>query len=173
MLGSIYTTNTSTTSGFPIFVVCSGRFLESGSIFGGQYLYVVADLASLCLLPSAEHGAFHLPDSFLDSLGRAIAKTKGCGGRKLALWGASSKGVIFSLQMLRHGVVPDVVIDINPAKQGKHLPVTGLPVFSPDDGISHLASGDAIFVMNSNYLSEIRALAGDGFVYHGVDQSAL
>ncbi len=148
------------------------RILDSGSFFGGQYLYIVADLASLCLNPSKNVHKFHLPADFLDGIDRAIATMNNHRGRKNAIWGGGSKGVIFSLHLLRRGgVTPNSVIDINPHKQGKFMPVTGLPVLSPENGLSGMARNDAIFVMNSNYAEEIKATAGNKFIYYKVDQN--
>jgi hypothetical protein len=78
------------------------------------------------------------------------------------------------LQLLRRGEVSlDFVIDINPFKQGKYLPVTGLPVLSPENGVSGMVRYDAIFVMNFNYFDEITATAGDKFTYYKADQNEL
>jgi hypothetical protein len=61
------------------------------------------------------------------------------------------------------------VIDINPAKQGKYLPATGLLVESPDDVLARLNPKSTIYVMNSNYMEEIRGMSRDIFDYVGVD----
>lgn len=146
-----------------------GTILESGKLFGGQYLYVIADMSTLNMKPTKEFQEFRLQDNFHNSIDMAIARI--IKGRKNVLWGAASKGVIFALYLLqRENVSMDIAIDINPAKQGKYLPVTGLPVVSPMQGLSGLRPGDAIFVMNSNYFSEIYSLAGGDYVYYKVDQ---
>jgi len=51
----------------------------------------------------------------------------------------------------------DHAIDINPLKQGHFLPGTGLPVISPES--SAMRKPRTVFVMNPNYLSEIRMIA--------------
>jgi SAM-dependent methyltransferase len=151
-----------------------GRILDSGSFFGGQYLYVVADLASLRMKPDGAVHKFHLPADFLEGIDRAIDAMTNQPGRKHIIWGGGSKGVIFALQLLRRGEVSlDFVIDINPFKQGKYLPVTGLPVLSPENGVSGMVRYDAIFVMNFNYFDEITATAGDKFTYYKADQNEL
>lgn len=150
------------------------RILDSGSFFGGQYLYVVAELASLCMNPEGAIQRFCLPPDFLDGINCAIVAMNEHLGRKHIIWGGGSKGVIFALQLLRHGGInPDFVIDINPFKQGKYMPITGLPVLSPENGLAIMARRDAIFVMNSNYFSEIMAVAGDQFTYYRVDRNEL
>jgi SAM-dependent methyltransferase len=149
-----------------------GSVLESGRLFGGQYLYVVADLSTLRVSPRKGSGGFRLPGDFLEGVDRAVAAIKNNAGRRNVLWGGASKGVIFAIQLLQRGrVKPDFVIDINPAKQGKYLPITGLPVFSPESALPHLKSGDAIFVMNSNYFTEIQSTAGNHVTYYKVDEN--
>jgi len=150
------------------------KIIDSGSFFGGQYLFVVADLASLRMNPKGDAHKFHLSVDFLGGIDRVIAAMKNQCGRKHIIWGGGSKGVIFALQLLlRGGATPDFVIDINPFKQSKYLPVTGLSVLSPENGVSSMARHDAIFVMNSNYFDEIIATAGDKFAYYKVDQNEL
>jgi len=150
------------------------KVLDSGSFFGGQYLYVVADLSSLRIKPREDVHKFDMPTDFLRGIDRAAARMKSQESRKHIIWGGGSKGVIFALQLLRHaGVTPDFVIDINPYKQGKYMPVTGLPVLSPENGTACMVRHDAIFVMNSNYFDEIKVTAGDQFIYYKVDQNEL
>jgi hypothetical protein len=67
--------------------------------------------------------------------------------------------------MERAGTPVDMVIDINPAKQGKYVAATGLQIHSPDEAMGMLDPGADIFVMNSNYLGEIRALSHNRFNY--------
>ena len=74
------------------------------------------------------------------------------------VWGAASKGVIFSLALARAGAEVELTIDINPAKQGKYLPCSGLPVVSPSIAFESLPQHTLVFVMNPNYLEEIRRL---------------
>jgi hypothetical protein len=85
------------------------------------------------------------------------------------VWGAASKGVIFSIYLARAGAPLQLAIDINPAKQGRYLPVTGLPVAAPDVAARSLADGDTLFVMNSNYLDEIRMQSANRYRYTRVD----
>jgi len=86
-----------------------------------------------------------------------------------AIWGGASKGVIFALLKARMGAPVTCIIDINPAKQGKYLPMTGLRVQSPEEALSSLPNGATIFVMNSNYLQEIKQMSGNAFNYIGID----
>lgn len=122
-----------------------GTILESGHLFGGQYLYVVADLASLRkpTLPIEYSELVTLPVDFLDSIEQCkMAHSK---ENRQVVWGAAAKGVMFSTHMLAHSVKLDFAIDINPAKQGKFLAISALPVLSPEEGIRQL-SRDRIFL---------------------------
>lgn len=70
----------------------------------------------------------------------------------------------------RSGRTVDTVIDINPAKQGKFLPATGLKVLSPQQAMIDLPSATIIYVMNSNYLAEIKYMVGDQFRCVAIDR---
>jgi hypothetical protein len=61
-------------------------------------------------------------------------------------------------------------VDINPAKQGKYLPVTGLKVHSPEAVVPSLPEKSPIYVMNSNYLEEIKSQSNNKFTYITIDQ---
>jgi hypothetical protein len=62
-----------------------------------------------------------------------------------------------------------MVIDINPAKQGKFLPLTGLQVQSPEGALSNIVPGSTIYVMNSNYLDEIKSISKNNYNYLTID----
>ena len=147
-----------------------GSIAESGAIFGGQYLYVVADLSTLKKPLLDRNDPFTFPADFMADIDRLAAIAK---GKRNAIWGGASKGVIFALYLRRAGIEIDLVIDINPAKQGRFMAGCGLKVSSPQDGMSRLQAGDNMFVMNSNYLEEIVALSNNRFNYLKVDQHGL
>lgn len=77
-------------------------------------------------------------------------------GKKAVVWGGGSKGVTFlnSVPAARH---VEVMVDINPRKQGMYVPGTGQQIVAPD----HLKSSrpDVIIVMNPLYAGEILAQA--------------
>lgn len=148
-----------------------GRVVESGHVFGGQYIYVVADLASLRDPASAElpvPEALTLPQDFLGGIERCLARL---GPGQRAVWGAAAKGVMFSHHMRQRGEHLDFAIDINPAKQGRFLAVSALPVLAPSAALAQLQPGAGIIVMNSNYLDEIQRAAGPQFNYVALDQT--
>ena len=140
---------------------------ERGHLFGGQYLYVVADLGTLRVPHFEAREIVSFPKDFLEGIRRVSSFS--ADSKHKAIWGGASKGMIFALYMKRVGVDIDVVIDINPAKQGRFLAGSGLRVCSPEEGLRMLESGDDVFVMNSNYLDEIIALSNNQFNYLEVD----
>jgi threonine dehydrogenase-like Zn-dependent dehydrogenase len=148
-----------------------GTVHASGHLFGGQYLYVVADLATL-RPPVSSAGAFAFPEDFLATVQLHAARLAKR-ATPAAVWGGASKGVLFSLFMQNAGAAVDMVVDINPAKHGKYLPATGLRVRSPDEAMRLLAPGADVFVMNGRYADEIRKLTGDRFNYVTVDHATI
>lgn len=140
-----------------------GNIVTSGRLFGDQYLYVVADLASLKAPRAVETDQVDFPVDFLRSLDTGTAHGPA------AIWGGASKGVIFAL--LRERLTRPIarVIDINPAKQGKYLPGTGLRVEDPASALAALPPGATLYVMNSNYLEEIRQMSNNAYCYVSVD----
>lgn len=142
-----------------------GEVLESGRIFGGQYLYVIAELATLKTPVIDANDRVNFPPEFATN----ITEQNKTEQNRTAIWGGASKGVIFALLKERSGYPVKTVIDINPAKQGKFLPGTGLPVKSPMQGLAELQSGSTIYVMNSNYLEEIKQMSRNIFKYIGID----
>jgi SAM-dependent methyltransferase len=140
---------------------------EAAHTFGGQYLYAVADLATIRRPPFDAADSVRFPGDFLRPVTKYVERVKRqeSDHGSPAIWGGASKGVIFALFMQRAGAMVQVVVDINPAKQGKYLAATGLRVQSPDEAVNALAPGSDLFVMNSNYLKEIRELTENQFNY--------
>ena len=143
-----------------------GKIYYCGHLFGGQYIYVVADLATLASPKRNHNDTFMFPEDF-DNLKEILGRANPDG--KNLIWGGASKGVIFSLKLNRSGLKVDSVIDINPLKQGKYIGGSGLQVTNPKLILGRLNKKDNIFVMNSNYMSEIVEMAGNQFNYIKVD----
>lgn len=139
---------------------------ESGRLFGDQYLYVVADLAGIKQPEIDVEKRVRFPGDFTTQLTK---KTKEDPNSELIVWGGASKGVIFSLLKQRAGQKIRAVIDINPAKQRKYLPASGLLVEAPETVLPNVQAGAQIFVMNSNYLQEIKNMSGNKFAYVSID----
>lgn len=154
-----------------------GSVQEAGRLFGDQYLYVVADLATLRPAQALRgtFGHFALPADFRSSIERSAQRVResSTGSRRCAVWGGASKGVIFALYMERAGAPVDLIIDINPAKQDMYIAATGLRIHSPPEALGLLEPGADLFVMNSNYLDEIRALSNHRFNYITLDHEDI
>jgi len=132
-------------------------------VFGGQYLWARASaMAGDGETPRVNAVPMTADADFGAALARwrsAIRAARHDG--PVALWGAGAKGVTFSLLMADAGGATeqaiDHVIDINPGKQFMHLPGTGLQVLSPEAAAARRPA--TIFVMNPNYLDEVKAIA--------------
>jgi hypothetical protein len=142
-----------------------GTIIESGSLFGDQYLFIVADLATLREPKRDVKDRVIFPQNFTEKIAERGRVESG----SAAIWGAASKGVIFALLKERAGERIATVIDINPAKQGKYLPATGLLVRSPLEVLATLPKRSTIYIMNSNYADEIKKMSDNAFKYLQVD----
>lgn len=131
-----------------------------GEAYGGQFLQ-----AELALDPAqhADDGApldQSLPARFASSLrellaswSRRLAKELDA-GRRIAVWGAGSKGVTF-LNALPRGAEIELVVDRNPQKRGRHVPGTGQRIVSPAELATRRP--ELVLVMNPLYVAEIAA----------------
>lgn len=151
---------------------------DAGSFFGGQYIYLVADLATARSPECSKADYAVFPRDFFARIHNLanrlkIARRNQAANAPSVVWGASSKGVIFSLFMQRLGVSLDYAVDINPLKQGKYLPGSGLYVMSPEEASRSLAPGSDVFVVNSNYLEEIKTLSRNQYKYIAVEDENL
>jgi hypothetical protein len=148
-----------------------GHVIDSGHMFGGQYLYAIADLSSLRADGFATDPIdINFPTNFTHALDVLAAKAFSMPKRQRAIWGAAAKGVMFSYHLGLRGVRFDTAIDINPSKQNRFLATTALPVAAPETALARLTPGSEIYVMNSNYLAEISKMGGDRFQYIPVDK---
>jgi SAM-dependent methyltransferase len=141
-----------------------GDVVDCGRLFGGQYIYVVAELSSLRAPVFDASDPVRFPIDFTRKIDDPIDVSSKC-----VVWGGASKGVIFTLLKAKSGSMVNAVIDINPAKQGKYLAGTGIQVQSPEDALRDLPRGSSIFVMNSNYLGEIKRMSNHAYSYIGID----
>jgi SAM-dependent methyltransferase len=78
--------------------------------------------------------------------------------RTVVVWGAGSKGVTF-LNTIRSAICIEYVVDINPHKQGLHVPGTGQEVVAPD--FLETCVPDVILLTNPLYSEEIRRTAAE------------
>jgi SAM-dependent methyltransferase len=81
----------------------------------------------------------------------ALAEAGGC-----AVWGAGAKGVSFLNALGPAADLIPAVVDVNPRKQGCHVPGTGQLIVPP--GGLRAYPVRHVLVMNPNYADEVRAL---------------
>lgn len=74
--------------------------------------------------------------------------------KKLVIWGMATKGVMYAIHALRHGIQVDYGIDINIEKQGQYAPTSGLRISAPEELPTN--ESYAVICMNPNYLEEVR-----------------
>jgi SAM-dependent methyltransferase len=79
-------------------------------------------------------------------------------GRRTVIWGAGAKAVSF-LNLLKIEDAIPYVVDINPHKQGRHLPGTGQRIVSP--GFLKEFRPDVVVLMNPIYRQEVEGQLRD------------
>lgn len=148
-----------------------GHIIDSGHLFGGQYMYAIANLSSIREnIPAADPAGIDFPADFTRALDALAADALVARTRRRVIWGAAAKGVMFSHHLGLRGVRFEAAIDINPSKQGRFLATTALAVAAPEAVLPGLPAGSEIYVMNSNYLTEISSMGGSQFRYISVDK---
>jgi len=149
-----------------------GHIIDAGHMFSGQYLYTIADLSSLRTnVPTTDPASIDFPVDFTRALDTFAADALAAPTRRRVIWGAAAKGVMFAHHLGLRGVRFEAAIDINPGKQGHFLAATALAVAAPETVLIELPSGSEIYVMNSNYITEISDMGGSQFHYISVDRS--
>lgn len=134
--------------------------------FGGQFIWVEARAgAGQSLVTLSEH---QMPsqvrlhaDAFADQYGASVrawrdrlaALTRE--GRRPVVWGAGSKGVTFLNVLKEFGDQIQYVVDVNPHKQGRYVPITGQRVV-PAEFLRSQRVTD-VLIMNPLYEKEITA----------------
>ena len=122
-----------------------------GNFFGGQYIYLWADLSRLRKMIPVQN--------FIPYDGRVFEKKmKGHqsllnGNGTAIIWGAGAKGSTFLNLMDKNRDRIAYVIDINPLKQDRFIAGTGHPIYSPEQ-LKKEPPGTVI-IMNENYKEEI------------------
>ncbi|MCG8547108.1 MAG: class I SAM-dependent methyltransferase [Alphaproteobacteria bacterium] len=139
---------------------CGYRIVDMGVAFDDQFLWAEAALDGEPMRPGDTMKppvpAAAIRDGYgtmVDACQRQIG-TFADQGRKMALWGAGSKGVTF-LNVADTGKAIETVVDINPRKQELFISLTGQKVVGPE-ALGEIRP-DVIFVMNALYMNEIAA----------------
>ncbi len=133
--------------------------VEVRHVFGGQYLWATGvaskDVVTSLLSPGDISTRGLVEQHMAVQWGATVAKAREAG--PVAIWGAGGKGVTFALLTDPGSSFFDCAIDINPGKQNHYLACSGLEVLSPAAASERKLK--TIFVMNPNYLNEIKFLA--------------
>jgi len=137
--------------------------------FDGQYLAVVAESGGTGVPPvDFTERRDACPTDIADRLDRerhrwASEIDELLANHTVLVWGAGAKGVSVLNHLHLHDDVIPAIVDINPAKQGRFVPVTGQRVIGPHElhGFTSLGQSLAIIAMNPNYEPEIRRTLRD------------
>lgn len=135
--------------------------------FAGQYLAVEASTQGTASPPPYDGAELdELARSFSDRAAQLRARWSGrlaplLDAGPVALWGAGSKGVSF-LATVPGAPGIAAVVDVNPRKQGRHVPLTAQEVVGPD-ALRRLRP-HAVVVLNPIYRDEISAMLSDAGV---------
>jgi hypothetical protein len=136
---------------------CGFEGIEVSERLDGQYLLALgrAGEKTSCL-----HRA-EAPDNanyverragYVDHWRRAFAKDRSA-GEKIAIWGGASKGVTLTLLVGDQAGDISAAIDINPAREGSFMPVSGLRVVLPETAQRERIT--KAYVVNPVYREEI------------------
>jgi len=130
-------------------------------IFNGQYLWAEATAGGTREESFTDHTdkIATLVRNYVRREKRVLASWKDtiAGLREqgaIALWGAGAKGVTSAGLFDPHAQLICCVVDLNPAKQGRFVAITGHPIVPPSE-LKELGVQN-IILMNPNYLSEVR-----------------
>ncbi len=141
-------------------------------LYEGQYLSIEKDargrapheattLTRTAVNPSAALVAYSRFESdLIAAVSKRLHKLKS-ESYQIALWGMATKGVDFAFLIDRENNLLNYCIDINPARQGGYVPVTG-HLIEPPVALRRAGSSPiAVVVMNPNYAAEIRATCAE------------
>ncbi len=137
-----------------------GLECEVESVYDGQYMWIVARLPEAPGHAKPVASSEKLGSHYLENKRQMMAEwTTYFEDRRaiapVALWGGASKGVTFSLLFNSAEDTPiDCVIDLNAAKQGCFMPISGTMIVSPETAKSRGVG--TVIIMNPNYEDEIR-----------------
>jgi hypothetical protein len=146
-----------------------GLLAKTTAVYGGQYMWTEANffVDKLTFKPDSFHGEATqgIAEIYIDESARMLNgwsayiqehSKKGL----VAIWGAASKGVTFTLLMSQildteNGIA--CAIDLNVAKQKCFMPITNTSIVSPEDAKKMGVA--TVIIMNPNYLDEIKNMA--------------
>jgi hypothetical protein len=127
---------------------------QTGRLFGGQYIYLWADLSKLRkTIPQQNFTSYKnlVFDESLEQYKCVLSSTD-----SIAIWGAGAKGSTFLNLLDPEASIVKYVIDINPVKQHKHIACTGHKIHPPS--ILQENPVENVIIMNNNYFDEIKQI---------------
>lgn len=135
-----------------------------GNLFGGQYMYVIADINDLSpsFLESYELDSgwesIDFDSLFPSLLDKIEAIEQVSGNQNVYVWGGATKGCMFVYHCLRLGKLSSRIrfaVDTNPAKWHKYVPGTAIQIEPPDSLFQEIQNNDVVVITNPNYRDEI------------------
>jgi SAM-dependent methyltransferase len=143
------------------------RNIEIRSGFDGQYLSAFAGPAADATCDGSDDGLASRAELFgrasRDKVAswRCTLESLARDGRRVCLWGAGARGVMFLHWMGELAETVEAVVDVNPRKHGRFMSGSGRPIVGPDALAER--QPDAVILANAVYKPEIeRRLAGIG-----------
>ena len=134
------------------------RPVRTWNDFGGAYLWIEAECPGGPATPRTEAAIPALVQRYAQGEKRLFARWARVlrrGKGHTALWGAAAKGLTFATLFDPRRRWIDCLVDANPAKQGRYLPLSGHAVIAPS-ALSRRGITQVV-VTNPQYLGEIRA----------------
>lgn len=135
------------------------------NVFGGQYVWVEGKAGTSSPRRSGKPleirkmgqrlGAFASRFERFKAFGQTRIRKLRCQGG-CAVWGAGAKGATLLNLLDPECEIISYAIDLNPEKQGRYVPGTGHPIYSPERLLEEPVA--RIVMMNPNYWGETRAL---------------
>lgn len=136
------------------------------SVFGNQYQYLIANLGNLSLEFAESYQSASawsnldfdkLFPTILDKIVEIEESLHPEGS--VYLWGGATKGCMFlhhctRLQRLKGRF--KMVVDINPAKSGRFMPGSLMPIGMPEQLYQQARAHDTIVIANPNYSDEVK-----------------
>lgn len=138
--------------------------------FDDQYISVIIDLQDL--RNATSYKTLESSDSSLVKAFKKLCEHKDYAYASLAasnefvIWGAAAKGVAFAAEAplkIRERIA--YAIDISPRKQNRFMPVSGIEVLDPANGVARLSKSTLVVIMNPAYEREIKDLLPCGQPY--------
>ncbi|MGJ4855468.1 class I SAM-dependent methyltransferase [Labrys sp. La1] len=135
--------------------------VSSTSVFGDQYFLATARPSTVYRPPELPN-LIAYREQYIAYWRGLVAESQG----PVAVWGAAAKGVGFTQLVDPGSDLIEMLVDINPAKQGCFVPITGHRIVSAQEAVQ--AGVRTIIVANPLYRDEVdvmfRALGGSAEV---------